>query len=710
MLILALIVSVLVVGALLALSPRTPRRLRPSRRTMNASRLAHGLFADVAGAALPGADTSISEGASGIASSLDLVCVLACSELGTDLSSLGGSLSLVKKASDVSAQFGRGEGLEYSSLYFSSTKKSILFGKLATTTAAAITNVDITGVTGTSLATFTGTPFDDADIAISCEKDFTVGTAGGLIAYSLDGGRTWSGNFRMGTATTFAIPSTGVTLNLTAGTLNEGDIITCTTTSPKWGAQAITDAFTALKNYNAIPRLVVILGDIADQAHLEAVTDAILDYETSVNRFARVICSVRDRYTPAVYQGSHHHVAELAGETVSVAASGETFTRSAGSFITDGFQVGDKVTWSGFVNSGNNSTFVISSLSATVMTCSTATGLVDEATVSNTACVGQASVTVDDTTKTYTRSDGSYVTDGFKAGMTVVFSGFSNSANNGPKTLTAVAATVLTVAETCVDETAVSGTTAVGTETDAEWRSSIEVIPGATPSSMIVSHKTCLTGGRARKKSGVDGFFKRRPASWPISMRWMSKDVKTSAAKVEDQGLAGWTITTADGKYEDHDERVDGGLLDMRIACLRTFAEVGINGVYCALDVTLDNDDAPLSRLSNGGVADLIANIIQSETTRKLGSNVELKDDGTAQPFELERINESILATIKDQVLAPTLGGTDPGPRASSVTFQLEPGVNLSQVGAEQPTESDVVFLGKFEKFTNRVVVTKPAA
>jgi hypothetical protein len=55
-----------------------------------------------------------------------------------------------------------------------------------------------------------------------------------------------------------------------------------------------------------------------------------------------------------------------------------TFTRDAGSFIVDGFQVGDVVTFSGFGDAGNNATKTISVLTALVMTVSDATGLVDD--------------------------------------------------------------------------------------------------------------------------------------------------------------------------------------------------------------------------------------------------------------------------------------------------------------------------------------------
>lgn len=709
---LAIVVAGLAVLALQRVSRGTTAPLPPPRRRLLTALRA--LRYETTGALLPGAESSLSESGAGVAQSLDLICVLSCSELGTDLSTSGGTLRMYSNATDLRTDSGRGEGLEFVSFYIPDTKKAVLFGKLATTTAAAISNVDTTGVLGTSLVTFTGTPFDDAQLQVSCEAAFTVGTAGGLIAYSKDGGVSWSGNIRVGTATSYAIPDTGVTVNFAAGTLVLNDVASCVTSSPKWGAQAITDAFTALKAFNALPRAVIVLGDISDTTHLQAITTAILDYETSVNRFSRVICQARDYYAQAVFQGGEARYANLTGQTVTIAASGETYTRSAGSFLVDGFQVGDEVTWAGFSNSANNGPQVITTLAGTVMTCSGST-LVNESTVANTTCstVGDGeAITVAASGKTYTRSGtlASFITEGFKVGQTVIFSGFSNTANNGPHVLTTVTAGALTAAEVLVDEATKYQIKATANETDSNWRASIESIVGASPSSLIVSHKTLIAGGRARRKSNVDGFFKRRPASWPLLIRWMQKDVKTAPGRVEDQGLAGWTITKSDGTHEDHDERVDGGLLSMRIACLRTFAEIGINGVYVALAVTLDNDDAPMSRLQVGGVADVGSNIVQSETTKKLQSNLELKTDGTIQPYEAIRIQEGVLAELKKNLLATNLGGTDPGPRASDVTFTLDTTVDLSQAGAKQPTVARIEPLGNLEQIENRIIVSKPAS
>lgn len=62
-------------------------------------------------------------------------------------------------------------------------------------------------------------------------------------------------------------------------------------------------------------------------------------------------------------------------------------------------------------------------------------------------------------TKRYTRAAGSFVTDGFRAGDIIIAAGFTSGTNNGLKTVTAVASSTLTVAETLVDEASTSGRT-----------------------------------------------------------------------------------------------------------------------------------------------------------------------------------------------------------------------------------------------------------
>ena len=72
-------------------------------------------------------------------------------------------------------------------------------------------------------------------------------------------------------------------------------------------------------------------------------------------------------------------------ETISVVATAKTFTRDAGSYIDDGVLVDDPITFSGFVETGNNGTFIVTAVEALVVTCGDATGLVDEAGTGNEA-------------------------------------------------------------------------------------------------------------------------------------------------------------------------------------------------------------------------------------------------------------------------------------------------------------------------------------
>ena len=59
-------------------------------------------------------------------------------------------------------------------------------------------------------------------------------------------------------------------------------------------------------------------------------------------------------------------------------SSAKTCTRTVGSFITDGFMVGQVINPQGFSNPANNGAFVISAVSALVLTTSTATTMVTE--------------------------------------------------------------------------------------------------------------------------------------------------------------------------------------------------------------------------------------------------------------------------------------------------------------------------------------------
>ena len=65
-------------------------------------------------------------------------------------------------------------------------------------------------------------------------------------------------------------------------------------------------------------------------------------------------------------------------QTIAADAAAKTFTRSSGSFITDGFVVGIDATFAGNATAGNNSIFQVTNVTATVLTCAAATGMATE--------------------------------------------------------------------------------------------------------------------------------------------------------------------------------------------------------------------------------------------------------------------------------------------------------------------------------------------
>lgn len=73
-----------------------------------------------------------------------------------------------------------------------------------------------------------------------------------------------------------------------------------------------------------------------------------------------------------------HPSIETGAATISVNATNGTYTRSAGDFTTNGFEAGMTIIATGFTNAGNNATKIISTVTATVITVTSNTGLVTE--------------------------------------------------------------------------------------------------------------------------------------------------------------------------------------------------------------------------------------------------------------------------------------------------------------------------------------------
>lgn len=129
------------------------------------------------------------------------------------------------------------------------------------------------------------------------------------------------------------------------------------------------------------------------------------------------------------------------GPNTFLSATAGGYARSAGSFITEGFVVGQTINASGFVTAANNGNSTITAVTATTLTVTKTAPPVAEAGSTGAAALGAS-------TAGYTRTVGSFLADGFAVGHSVTASGFIDSANNGTSTVTAVTATLLTVTKT----------------------------------------------------------------------------------------------------------------------------------------------------------------------------------------------------------------------------------------------------------------------
>lgn len=90
--------------------------------------------------------------------------------------------------------------------------------------------------------------FDDYNCEVVCTAGGTIGVTGIRFKVSLDAGRNYGAEVSLGTANTYEIPNTGVTLNFGAGDLEVDDYWRFSTTAPKTntaGLQAAIDAFAA---------------------------------------------------------------------------------------------------------------------------------------------------------------------------------------------------------------------------------------------------------------------------------------------------------------------------------------------------------------------------------------------------------------------------------------------------------------------------------
>lgn len=123
---------------------------------------------------------------------------------------------------------------------------TVLALKAASNTAGAASAVTFTG-TGTSVITVSGTPNDSYLVHFKVVTGGTIGVAGITFQLSLDAGRNFGPTLALGTANTYVIPQTGITLNFAAGTLVANDVAKFCSSEPLFNTAGVLACLNALQ-------------------------------------------------------------------------------------------------------------------------------------------------------------------------------------------------------------------------------------------------------------------------------------------------------------------------------------------------------------------------------------------------------------------------------------------------------------------------------
>ena len=592
-------------------------------------------------ATLPGATTTISNTAGAYSGGSGYACIIAPVGTNADASAPRVYTSLASLYS----QHAFSAGVDLAAMLFEECKVPVLFVGVPIVTASTVgTRRTGSSNTGTTQYTVSGTYLDQLDVVLTCTTAGTIGTAPGpSFTLSLDGGRT-SKTIRLKTATSYAIPYVGATIAFTSGcTMAEGDTFSFRTTQPLMDNTGLTAARTALAAQQKVVREIMVVGDLTSSTDAGYVTTQMNAYETSNKRFVYARAQVPDGGPCAPQAKSSGQMVRAnfsAAETLTfaeVGATGDTVTRSVGSWITDGFAVGDVVTFAGSVS--NNVTGRIAALTATILTFDT-TDLINEGptvALGTISCVGSNGfifAEVGATGDTITRNAGSWILDGFAVGDLVTITGTASN-NMTTDAITGVSATVLTLgsSDLTAEEIGSHNVTIVKSQTKAAHVAAQD----AAFASVDAQKRIDLGYGRARKLSPVLGAKMRRPVQWAAMLREFKHDLHIPCWRVLDGPLDGWDLEDTHAQLVEYDERVDGGALAARFTCFTT-QDNGPNGAFIGLSLTRDTEGSLLSRTHNLAVANKACSITQAETTAAVGTVLVLNSDGTGSESSLKAI------------------------------------------------------------------------
>lgn len=584
-------------------------------------------------------------------------------------------------ASPINSFHGYCEGAEYAALHTAETGLPVMFCGIPISVAGVIGSENTSGNTNTCATTVTAGSdgvLAEHDGEIVVVNGGTIGTDQIVFNLSLDGGRSYQ-RIRLGTDNSYTIPFHDVTISFGAGDLTAGETIhTWHGSQPVGDAAGMTLARTNLAAQQREIRDAILIGDAADSTYANAALSLANDYASANERFIKIRVQAFDQKTPAELSNV---TAKMSATTVTfaeVGATGDTITRTSGSFITDGFQVGDLVTVTNTPSGTNDfvGAAAITGVTDTVLTLDT-DDLVDQGPVSATI-TAQRSVTFDNAGETLTLNGGSWLDDGFRVGQEVTIADTTGGTNDVTATIQSLSSLVMTLDTGDVSADEVIGANVVSItagQTKTEWLTAAESAFASIDSAPRIS----LGLGRGRKLSPLTGYTYRRPVQWAASVRQYQHDYPVATWKKDLGSLPGWSLDDGNGTLEELDDRVDGSVaLGARFTAFRTWAN-GPGGAFIALDLTRAADSTIQSYCHNQDVVNLAQGTVHAATEALIGQLLVLKTDGSGQATS-DSLN-TIRQRVQTQLNRVLLIDIGEGPRASGAVWVPNADDDLS--GAE---------------------------
>lgn len=619
---------------------------------------------------LPSATTRLVSESSGLATGTDLQVIWAPVSKAAD-----NTPRLYSSSQAAYDAHGYAQGIDHAALHVQETGLPFMLVPLPIDSAGAVGRFDTSGrVTGTSVvsvAVGANGSLDECHGILEVVIGGTVGTDQITLSLSMDGGRHYQ-TVKLGTASSYTIPYFGQVLSFAGGTLVAGEVpLTWHSTAPKAGTSDIAAARTKLLAQTKLGRSWILHGDVSLASDVTAVKSAVDTYETAGERYTIVKVSCRDRLPSA--EMSQTQVVMTGSPSLSFAEvgdTGDTITRSAGSFVTDGFVNGMRVTVTGSV-SNNITDAKVTNVAADVLTLDD-TDLADEGPKAGCTLVGVPSIIfaeVGGTGDTITRLTGSWLDDGFRVGdILTVADTLSNDGTTA--VIDTVTATVITLTTfgLVAEEIGSDLISITAGETDAEAVATLD----AAMETVIGDGRVDIGYGRGAMLSPITGYALRRPVQWADSLLAFQRDINQTTwhkdkGPISSRLGCGFDLNDVDGQPYEHDERTDGGCLAAGFTCARTWGN-GPPGAFIAQSRTrMAIEGNPLCHTSNMYVANLAQTVCQQTTENFAGATLELNAaDGTgkrtATSASLKLFEAKVNAELSRYLLG-NLGGE--GPRAS---------------------------------------------